>query len=337
MKPPQSGYLPGMNLAKAVVVVPAHNELAHLPRCLRALATSAVCLPVPVLTVVVLDATDDGSDRLVGQFGPDVHFVTVDAGNVGAARAAGFEYARTLCDGVDPARTWYATTDADSVVPADWLLRMTASDADMVLGVVQVSAWRHYPAEVVRRYLRAYRSKGPGHNHIHGANMGFRADAYWAVGGFRALPTGEDVELVDRFEAAGSAHPPRRQACRWRPRTDRDGRAPGGFAPPSAGAVGFGVQADAPASGHERRSGRALAGRGRIGPPAAGFGSDRAAMAPAGRTDPSRRRRRPAGRGAHRRRCDPRRVAGPRPQTRSAVGGLGRRIARRGAAGARRR
>ena len=151
-----------MELAKAVVVVPAHNELAHLPRCLRALATSAVCLPVPVLTVVVLDATDDGSERLVEDFGPDVHFVEVDAGNVGAARAAGFEYARPLCDAVDTARTWYATTDADSVVPADWLLRMTASDADMVLGVVRVPAWRHHPAEVARRYLRAYQLKRAG-------------------------------------------------------------------------------------------------------------------------------------------------------------------------------
>ena len=33
--------------------------------------------------------------------------------------------------------------------------------------------------------------------------MGFRADAYWHVGGFRALATGEDVDLVDRFKAAG--------------------------------------------------------------------------------------------------------------------------------------
>ena len=218
-----------MKLAKAVVVVPAHNEMAHLPRCLRAFATSAVCLPVPVLTVVVLDATDDGSDRLVGEFGPDVHFVEVDAGNVGAARAAGFEYARPLCDGADPAHTWYATTDADSVVPADWLLRMTASDADMVLGVVRVPAWRHYPAEVARRYLRAYHSKGPGHKHIHGANMGFLADAYWAVGGFRALETGEDVELVDRFEAEGlRIHRDAKLSVATSDR--RHGRAPGGFA-----------------------------------------------------------------------------------------------------------
>lgn len=217
-----------MELAKVVVVVPAHNESERLPRCLRALATAALCVPVSVLTVVVLDATDDGSERLVGEFGPDVHFVSVDAGNVGAARAAGFEYARTECADVDPASVWYATTDADSVVPADWLLRMTESSADMVLGVVQVN-WRHHPAGVVRRYLRGYNSKGKSHNHIHGANMGFRGDAYWSVGGFRALPTGEDVELVDRFEAeALRIH---RDATLSVETSDRrDGRAPGGFA-----------------------------------------------------------------------------------------------------------
>jgi glycosyltransferase involved in cell wall biosynthesis len=218
-----------MELAKTVVVVPAHNERVHLPRCLRALATAAVCLPVPTLTVVVLDATDDGSDRLVGQFGHDVQFVSVEAGNVGAARAAGFEYARASYDGIDSAQIWYATTDADSVVPADWLVRMTASDADMVLGVVQVASWRNYPAAVARRYLHAYRSKSLGHNHVHGANMGFRADAYWAVGGFRALKTGEDVELVDRFDAA-RFHIHRDAALSVATSDRRDGRAPGGFA-----------------------------------------------------------------------------------------------------------
>ena len=81
---------------QTVVVVPAHNELAHLPQCLRALTTAALCLPTPVVTIVVLDSSDDGSERLAGQFGPDVHFISVDAGNVGAARAAGFEYARSL-------------------------------------------------------------------------------------------------------------------------------------------------------------------------------------------------------------------------------------------------
>ncbi|PRC61753.1 glycosyl transferase, partial [Mycobacterium sp. ITM-2017-0098] len=77
-----------------------------------------------------------------------------------------------------------------------WLVRMIDADADMVLGVVRVPKWRNFSPDVARRYLRGYRSGGTGHHHVHGANMGFRAEAYWQVGGFRALRTGEDVELV---------------------------------------------------------------------------------------------------------------------------------------------
>ena len=51
--------------------------------------------------VVVPDTCDDDSEGLAGRFGPDVHFVSVDAANVGATRAAGFEYARSLFAGVD--------------------------------------------------------------------------------------------------------------------------------------------------------------------------------------------------------------------------------------------
>jgi hypothetical protein len=73
----------------------------------------------------------------------------------------------------------------------------------MVLGVVRVASWRDFPAAAARRYLRAYRYKrrADGHGHVHGANMGFRAEAYWRVGGFAALRNGEDVDLVHRFEA----------------------------------------------------------------------------------------------------------------------------------------
>lgn len=210
----QTGYLAAVDeFTQAVVVVPAHNERQHLPRCLRAMVTAAMCVPMPVLVVVVLDATDDDSGELVGRYGQDVHFVTVDAGNVGAARAAGFSYSRTSCH-QDVSRIWYATTDADSVVPADWLLRMTQADADMVLGVVRVPVWRHLSAAAARRYLRGYAggaatgsggagAEAAGHRHIHGANMGFRADAYWRLGGFRPLVAGEDVELVARFEGQG--------------------------------------------------------------------------------------------------------------------------------------
>jgi len=215
-------------MEQAAVVVPAHNEIEHLPRCLSALVAMSMRTDMPVLIVVVLDACDDGSSDLADRFGPNVHFISTDAGNVGAARAAGFEYARSVCTGVEPAQTWFATTDADSIVDSRWLTQMTRSGADMVLGTVQIPVWR-LPAEVARRYLAAYRSDGPGHDHVHGANMGFRADAYWGVGGFRALATGEDVDLVKRFEAAHlSIHRDAKLTVATSAR--EEGRAPSGFA-----------------------------------------------------------------------------------------------------------
>jgi glycosyltransferase involved in cell wall biosynthesis len=216
---------------RVVVVVPAHNEKADLPGCLRAVLTAALCVPISVSVVVVLDASDDDSAELAGRYGPDVHFVSVDAHNVGAARAVGFGYGRSLCR--DDDQCWYATTDADSRVDPGWLIHQLELGAELVLGVVRVTNWRQHSADVAARYARAYQASIPAadgqHEHIHGANMGFSARAYWRVGGFNALPSGEDVDLVERFEAAG-----------YRIRRDTElsvitsartnGRAPNGFA-----------------------------------------------------------------------------------------------------------
>jgi glycosyltransferase involved in cell wall biosynthesis len=190
---------------RVVVVIPAHNEKANLPACLRAVLTAALCVPIPVSVVVVLDASDDDSAKLAGEYGPDVHFVSVEAHNVGAARAVGFGYARSLHG--DDDECWYATTDADSRVDPGWLIHQLELGADMVLGVVRVANWRHHSADVADHYVQAYEAgaldQDGHHEHVHGANMGFSAGAYWLVGGFRTLPSGEDVELVERFEAGG--------------------------------------------------------------------------------------------------------------------------------------
>lgn len=193
---------------QAAVVIPARNERARLPACLRAVLTAALCTPIPVVIVVVLDSSNDGSAELAGQYGPDVHFVSVNVRNVGTARAVGFGYARSLCG--DDTECWYATTDADSRVDPGWLVHQLEQGADMVLGVVRVNDWRYQSADFANRYVQAYASDGDGtgqekchHDHIHGANMGFSARAYWRVGGFRTLSSDEDVDLVARFEAAG--------------------------------------------------------------------------------------------------------------------------------------
>jgi hypothetical protein len=116
------------------------------------------------------------------------------------------------------------------VVPARWLADQVAHHGRGVHGVVGTVSvdWREHSLATQRIYERLYRNSGTTHGHVHGANLGIRADAYWRVGGFRPLPVGEDVDLVDRLVAAGTpiawdADNPVLTSDR------RNSRAPGGF------------------------------------------------------------------------------------------------------------
>ena len=182
------------------MVVPAHNERERLPACLASVAAAADQVAVPVTVVVVLDACRDRSEDVISGA---VRTVNVAARNVGAARAAGFAAAAPRSD----ARTWLATMDADSVVPTTWLADQAVHHRALVQGVVGTVSvdWQQHSVTTRGRYDRLYRVRDPGaHGHVHGANLGVRADAYWRVGGFRPLPVGEDVDLVGRLLTAGT-------------------------------------------------------------------------------------------------------------------------------------
>jgi glycosyltransferase involved in cell wall biosynthesis len=229
VKSATNGYFPWVTAKPdAVVVVPAHNEFAALARCVDAVRTAASAAAVATSVVVVLDACDDDSASLAGRFGSDVRFIAVDERNVGAARAAGFRYARSVLDDVRRPR-WYATTDADTEVGTDWLTRQIAANADMVLGLVRVGEWQHHSEEVASEYEARYRAEASRQQHIHGANMGFGSEAYWRVGGFASRASGEDVDLVERFQAQG--YRVYWDESLWVTTSDRrNARAPGGFA-----------------------------------------------------------------------------------------------------------
>src|SRR6202020_1743017 len=59
------------------------------------------------------------------------------------------------------------------------------------------------PAHPARESRRRYGSWQDWHPHVHGANLGFTARAYTAVGGFPALRTGEDRALLAARQAGG--------------------------------------------------------------------------------------------------------------------------------------
>ena len=96
------------------VVVPARDEAVSIDACLTAIDLAAGWSDVPVQIVVVADGClDDTAAR--ARRHPGVTVLETPGSNVGGARAAGARHA--LRHGA----TWLASTDADSVVPANWI------------------------------------------------------------------------------------------------------------------------------------------------------------------------------------------------------------------------
>ncbi|MFF7341929.1 glycosyltransferase [Streptomyces sp. NPDC008163] len=168
--------------------------------------------PLPVRTVVAADACTDATGVLAARAG--AYVIRINRRNVGAARAAGVQHALALL-GPQEADIWLAMTDADSRVPRHWLARQTAwarRGHDAVLGTIRLtSGTPSGPGNAHSPHDTAYYRTRPTaqgdttwkHPHIHGANMGVSATAYHSVGGFAALTTSEDRDLVTRLTAAG--------------------------------------------------------------------------------------------------------------------------------------
>lgn len=217
-----------------VVVIPARNEEELLPRCLDAM-TAAIAevhavrdlTPPMVSVVIVLDRCTDQTARVAAGW-PDFARLHTDRGIVGAARRAGVRHLLPT-----PAHftgsTWIATTDADSAVPPNWLtaqLAFARNDVDLVLGTVEPDDCL---PEAARDRWAAQHRLSEGHPHIHGANLGVRADRYRQAGEFACIERHEDVSLVSALRARRvseirTALIPVLTSGRL------DGRAPDGFA-----------------------------------------------------------------------------------------------------------
>ncbi|MCY0904519.1 glycosyltransferase [Arthrobacter sp. H14-L1] len=192
-------------LERLAVVVPARNEERLLPHCLTAIEKAAAHLhrerpAVAVSVTVVLDRTTDGSAAVVHRY-PLAAALHSEAGQVGAARNLGIRDA--LGSGGREA-TWIANTDADSVVPRNWLLVQAEAAAqgwDVLAGTVQPDTSELTQEQLVRWF--GTHTLREGHGHIHGANLGFHADAYLRLGGFEDVPLHEDRNFVLAAGAAG--------------------------------------------------------------------------------------------------------------------------------------
>jgi glycosyltransferase involved in cell wall biosynthesis len=187
-----------------VIVVPVHDEAALLDRCLSALAAAVSAVQVPCEVRIVLDACTDGSPAVAARHPfPVIH---VGAGAVGAARASGIRDAMADLAHVPADRVWIANSDADSVVPANWLRAQLGSadaGADVVVGTVRPDFDDLSPGH--RRLWLDTHMPGLPNGHTHGANLGLRASTYLAAGGFIPVGEHEDVQLVDACRRIGAS------------------------------------------------------------------------------------------------------------------------------------
>lgn len=228
---------PPSDVREIVVVVPAADEQEHISACLRALDAARHRLRrqrphVAVRVVVVLDdCRDDTAQRLADH--PHVEVLHVLQRCVGAARRAGAALAQPSSVGslehTSLEHIWIANTDADSVVPPDWLVGICRAADDGFHAVVGTVVPNAGLATELRQEWHRRHDLIEGHGHVHGANLSVRADVYFDVGGWSALRTGEDRDLLRRLQRRPATAVLRTALQPVLTSSRPDGRAPEGF------------------------------------------------------------------------------------------------------------
>ena len=199
--------------SRVAVVIPACNEQDRVARCIESVSAAVrdYLGTEPEAVVSVVLAADSCTDRTVpvvletwaASWGVDERArLTVLEGHwasAGGARQAAANRALTASP------DWLASTDADTSVPAQWLsyqVQRARTGVDAVLGTVEPD-----PTECPDHVYRLWHLEHDlteGHPHIHAANMGVRAGAFTAAGGFPNVECGEDEALVGALRAHGA-------------------------------------------------------------------------------------------------------------------------------------
>ncbi len=174
------------------VIIPAHNEAAHLPVLLESLAS--LKYPKDMLEVIVVDhdSTDDTAG-IAERLGVTV--VRKHGGTISSVRNAGAKAASGEI---------LAFLDADCTVDAEWLARAMPHFEDATVGAV--GSYHLVPLDPptwVRRILQKQIEARPHVTQttwLPSGNMFVRRSAFWECGGFdEALWTCEDVDLCYRL------------------------------------------------------------------------------------------------------------------------------------------
>jgi glycosyltransferase involved in cell wall biosynthesis len=190
------------------VVIPACNEEQTIQACIRStIASLAACTELNLCWIVVVaDCCTDGTAAAAGSVLQGCgEVLECSASSAGAARRSGAERILRHFAARPTQHVWIANTDGDSQPSPDWIARQLALAEQGYCGVAGIVRLddKCCPA-LVRALMADYVVNSDGtHPHVHGANLGIRADAYVDAGGWSDLTVAEDHCLWRRARARG--------------------------------------------------------------------------------------------------------------------------------------
>ncbi|WP_370963153.1 glycosyltransferase family 2 protein [Amycolatopsis sp. cg9] len=194
------------------VVIPARDEAELVGACVHALGDALRRLPAGVGYAVCVvadrcrDATAAAARAALGDL-PGVVVATGSARTIGEVRDFGITRVRGRLR-TPAAGTLLLSTDADTRVTPGWArahLARARQGYHAIAGTAELSAPFSTSARALRQYEHVLDNArtAAGHGSVYGANLGVRADAFDAVGGFGRRATGEDHDLWHRLGQAG--------------------------------------------------------------------------------------------------------------------------------------
>lgn len=202
-----------------LVAIPAHDEAETIAGCLRSVidslhgAIGSETIGRARIAVAAHRCGDDTAGiarHVLAGAGVEQLVRVVDRhSTVGVVRTELVLQALGAGRQMDPHHTWIFSTDADTVVPQDWVVNTltiaAATGADLVAGLADLDDWAA-PTAARTAYAELIESgivSNGRHSHIYAANLAIRADRFLQVGGFPDRLHGEEHGLLDAVQQSG--------------------------------------------------------------------------------------------------------------------------------------
>jgi glycosyltransferase involved in cell wall biosynthesis len=203
-----------------IVAIPARDEAERIASCLTALNDQHQC---PDTVILLLNNCTDDTEAIARAMAPGLRFHLDVICRILPSAQANAGHARQLAMAMAAERAGpngvLLTTDADSVVPPDWVWRNLVAlhqGADLVCGRAVIDP---VEAAIIPAHLHADDEREcrlitllddiawmldpnphdppPRHTEASGASLAVSVETYHQVGGIPAIPSGEDRAFVD--------------------------------------------------------------------------------------------------------------------------------------------